>query len=141
MYSMKKLAFIIVFLISCAYSQLLSIYAGKNNHTFIGYLNAKKSNEYSIWNRYGDYGSKYSDYSIWNRYGDYGSVYGDYSPFAKYSEAPIIKDETGHFYGYFTINENHSQRSTHPLVILILNNYEEIREDVGGWYEKIFEND
>ena len=56
---------------------------------------------------YGTHGSRYSSDSIWNRYGTYGNKYSSSSPWNRYSsieDVPILVDDNGNFYGYFTIN-------------------------------------
>ena len=108
---------------------------------FLGALNANKYESYSIWNAYGDYGSKYSRHSIWNKYGDYGSAYSDYSPFNKYaSHPPVVVDQNGNFYGYFTINIFKHKRANFDIVNIIYEYHESIRDDVSSWYNKIFYN-
>ena len=73
----------------CIFSQTLYIYGGEDHDVFLGKLNA----------------SKYDSKSIWNEYGTYGSAYSSYSPFNSYaSYPPVIVDEEGNFYGYFTVN-------------------------------------
>ena len=52
-------------------------------------------------------GSKYGGDSIFNRYGSYGSKYSSSSPWNKYTASnsvPVLIDDRGAFYGYFTIN-------------------------------------
>jgi hypothetical protein len=72
--------------------------------TFLGtFENGYSSN--SIYNEYGDYGSKYSSVSIFNTYGNYGSDYSDQSPFNRYaSNPPGLYDRRGNFYGILSIN-------------------------------------
>lgn len=73
------------------------------------YLGKLVTNEYdtdSIWNPYGEYGSKYESNSIWNPYGEYGSKYSTKSPFNAYtSTPPVIIDNEGYFLGYLTDNK------------------------------------
>ena len=77
--------------------------------------------------------------NIWNEYGKYGSEHSNYSPFNEYaSNPPVIVDKQGNFYGYFTVNKFKSKRANFDLVNIIYEYYEEIREDVGEWYDKIF---
>ncbi|WP_245688745.1 hypothetical protein [Riemerella columbipharyngis] len=78
----------------------------------------------SLWNEYGNYGSNYSSTSPWNNYASY---------------PPIVVDKEGNFYGYFTINGYKGNRANFRLALILYGNYERIRQDVSGWYEKIFE--
>ena len=120
-------------------SQTLYIYGGEDHDVFLGKLNASKYDSKSIWNEYGTYGSEYNANSIWNEYGTYGSAYSSYSPFNSYaSYPPVIVDEEGNFYGYFTVNKYKSKRANFDLVNIICEYYESIREDVDEWYDKIF---
>ena len=123
---MKRILFFIVcciFSMHCIFSQTLYIYGGEDHDVFLGKLNA----------------SKYDSKSIWNEYGTYGSAYSSYSPFNSYaSYPPVIVDEEGNFYGYFTVNKYKSKRANFDLVNIICEYYESIREDVDEWYDKIF---
>lgn len=139
---MKRILFFIVcciFSMHCIFSQTLYIYGGEDHDVFLGKLNASKYDSKSIWNEYGTYGSEYNTNSIWNEYGTYGSAYSSYSPFNSYaSYPPVIVDEEGNFYGYFTVNKYKSKRANFDLVNVICEYYESIREDVDEWYDKIF---
>lgn len=133
---MKRILF---FIVCCIFSQTLYIYGGEDHDVFLGKLNASKYDSKSIWNEYGTYGSEYNTNSIWNEYGTYGSAYSSYSPFNSYaSYPPVIVDEEGNFYGYFTVNKYKSKRANFDLVNIICEYYESIREDVDEWYDKIF---
>lgn len=107
----------------CIFSQTLYIYGGEDHDVFLGKLNASKYDSKSIWNEYGTYGSEYSSYSPFNSYASY---------------PPVIVDEEGNFYGYFTVNKYKSKRANFDLVNIICEYYESIREDVDEWYDKIF---
>ena len=139
---MKRILFFIVcciFSMHCIFSQTLYIYGGEDHDVFLVKLNASKYDSKSIWNEYGTYGSEYNTNSIWNEYGTYGSEYSSYSPFNSYaSYPPVIVDEEGNFYGYFTVNKYKSKRANFDLVNIICEYYESIREDVDEWYDKIF---
>lgn len=122
------------------FAQTLHLYGGKNHDVYLGCLNCNAYDSNSIWNSYGDYGSKYNSKSIWNKYGDYGGAYSDYSPFCRYANnPPVVVDKQGNFYGYLTINLYNSKQADFGLAKTIYEYYEEIREDVREWYDKIFE--
>lgn len=123
---MKRILFFIVcciFSMHCIFSQTLYIYGGEDHDVFLGKLNASKYDSKSIWNEYDTYGSEYSSYSPFNSYASY---------------PPVIVDEEGNFYGYFTVNKYKSKRANFDLVNIICEYYESIREDVDEWYDKIF---
>jgi hypothetical protein len=104
-------------------STTLYIYGGTNEKDYLGKLNASRYDSESIWNPYGTYGNKYNSYSPFNEHG---------------SNPPVLRDKNGKFYGYFTANKYKSKRANYDLIDVICENYEEIREDVGDWYDKIF---
>ena len=53
--------------------------------------------------------------------------------------ASRIYDSDGGFYGYLTVNEYMHDRADFDLAELVCEFHELIREDVDGWYDKIFE--
>lgn len=136
-----------LFLILCPLmlnAQVLLIYGydsyEDNYGVYLGKLNASCYDSESIWNIYGDYGNIYSSESIWNQYGDYGNEYSSVSPFNSYaSNPPILLDNRGNYYGYFTSNKYKVNRCNLKLIDIICEYYEDIREDVSEWYDRIFE--
>ena len=135
--------FIVLALLCCSliHSQAYNLYGGKDHDIYLGCLNCNKTDESSVWNQYGSYGSKYSNTCIWNKYSLYGGEYSDNSPFNQYANyPPVIVDKDGNFYGYFTLNKYHDKRATSNLALTIYKFYDLIPEDVGGWYDKLFNN-
>ncbi|UXN34346.1 hypothetical protein N8E86_09840 [Avibacterium paragallinarum] len=113
------------------------LFDGIKHEKFLGCLNCNKYDNSSIWNKYGEFGSKYSNDSIWNKYGTYGSKYNSESPWNKYStNAPIIVDKNGNFYGKFTANKYDNQTKIKEL-IWILENYEYILDNIDDVMEKM----
>jgi len=103
----------------------LMLFGGENNNVYLGCLNCSEYSVESLFNDYGSYGSEYSSTSIWNQYGTYGSRYSQYSPWNTYAlNPPVVVDENGNFYGYFTVNKYHAQRTTIPSLLKILNSNE-----------------
>lgn len=120
-------------------SQVLHLYGGQNHDEYLGCLNCSSYDQSSIWNEYGTYGSIYSSKSVWNAYGTYGNKYNSYSPWNAYSTTPpVVVNKQGNFYGYFTVNEYKSKRAEFELALLIYEYHDLIRENVGKWYNKIF---
>ena len=118
--------------------ETLYIYGGKNHTVFLGLLNGSKYDSDSIWDKYGEYGSKYNSNSIWNKYGEYGGKYGSYSPFNDFaSYPPILLDDQNNFYGYFTSGYK-TNKANFALVDIICKYHEQIAENPGNWYDKIF---
>jgi hypothetical protein len=138
---MKKILLILTMLFFTYHinAQALMICGGKNHDVFIGCMNCGKFDSKSIWNAYGDYGSKFNSNCIWNKFGDYGGKFSDYSPFNKFANyPPVVVDKEGNFYGYLTINEYQSNRNSSQIAIAIYNFWEFIQEDPGEAYDKIF---
>ena len=107
------------------------MYGGKNHNEFIGCVNCGKYDDSSVCNKYGDFGSKYSDTSIWNKYGDYGSKYSDKSPWNKHaSSPPVIVDQDGGFYGYFSANQRQKKRTNIKSLAYMVNNVGIVIEDL-----------
>lgn len=137
---MKKIIIIVVFTFSTKFvGQTLHLYGGSDNNVYLGCLNCSEHDSNSIWNEYGNYGSKYNSNSIWNEYGSYGSER-QYSPFNEYAlNAPIVVDEEGNFYGYFTVNEYKKPKADFSLAMMIYKFHDLMCSDVNKWYKKIFE--
>jgi hypothetical protein len=139
---MRKSTLILLSVLTISFGlrgQSLLLFGGENHKVFLGCLNCDKHSSSSIWNEYGDYGSKYNMNSIWNQYGEYGGQYSVYSPFNSYSnDPPIIVDKDGNSYGYFTTNKYFNNRTTLTLPLFILDYWDSIMKDVSGYYDKIF---
>ncbi len=114
----------------------LSLFSGK---TYLGCLNCNLYDSNSIWDSYGDYGSAYSDKSIWSTYGTYGSKYSDKSPWNRYSsDAPVVVDRNGNFYGKFTCNRYESDRLRGDLLDYLCDNLEYARDNRREVYYRFF---
>ncbi|WP_330747104.1 hypothetical protein [Chryseobacterium sp. CP-77] len=137
-----KKVFIVVSLLLCCvfYAQTLHLYGGADQKEYLGCLNCDNFDKNSIWNKFGDYGNVFSSKSIWNTYGNYGSTYGPYSPWNAYaSYPPAIVDQDGNFFGFLTLNPYQSDRSELELAVILCKHHEEIKSDIGAWYEKLFQ--
>ncbi|HKB89655.1 MAG TPA: hypothetical protein VKC60_03945 [Opitutaceae bacterium] len=109
-----------------ATSSALLLFGGQGHHVFLGCVNCNAYDSNSVHNEYGTYGSKYSGLSIWNPYGVYGSRYSDDSPWNEYaSNPPVVVDNAGNFYGYFTVNVLNPKRTRiRSLLVLLAANLE-----------------
>jgi len=109
----------------------LLLFGREDHKTFLGCLNCSRFASESICNRFGDHGSRFSDKSIWNRFGDYGSRFSSYSPWSRFaSDPPVLVDADGKFYGYFTANRSHTQRTTIKALVPFLDEVDWINEDL-----------
>lgn len=135
---MKKLLMIIFIgiLTNIFAAETIHLYGGSNQDKYLGCVNCAKYDADSICNKYGTYGSKYNDESIWNKYGTYGSKYNSESPWNKYStDAPVLVDKSGGFYGYFTLNQYIGKRTNAKLLVYFFDKFEEFDdlEDAREW--------
>lgn len=105
-------------------AEALLLFDGKTGTQFAGCLNCGRYDEVAVCNRYGDFGSRYSDTSIWNRYGKFGSRYEDNSPWNRYGEGLRIVDQSGNYYGRFSLSRH--DQSGLPLVQAILEAHEAV---------------
>lgn len=122
------------------FAQTLHLYGGDNHDVYLGCLNCSDIDSKSIWNDIGTYGSDISSNSIWNDIGTYGSDISSYSPWNDIgSNPPVVVDKNGNFYGYLTTNDIKSNRAEFELALILYEYYEQIIDDVDGWYERIFE--
>lgn len=71
---------------------------------YLGKLTTNQFDKESIYNEFGDYGSKFSQTSIWNNLGKYGSDISNESAFNDIASKPPIVVEDGKFIGYLTTN-------------------------------------
>ena len=99
----------------------LMLFGGHNNKVYLGCLSNSEYATDSIFNEYGLHGSTYAVNGIWNTISIYGSDYSQYSPWNSYaSDPPVIVDQEGNFYGYFTVNEFFPNRTRVDWIIQIL---------------------
>ena len=73
---------------------------------------------------------KYEDGAVCNKYGDHGSKYSALSPWNKYaSNPPVIVDQDGGFYGYFTAAKYHPKRTTIEALVYFTDNFGLVVDD------------
>jgi hypothetical protein len=139
---MKRVMFILIlslFFSFQSYSQTLQIFGGQKQNIYLGCLNCSNIEKESIWNEKGNYGNNNFSKSIWNSTGIYGSPQSNYSPWnrnAKYP--PALKDTNGEFYGLLSTNEVNGYRAEFELAKKLYESHTMIKNDVNGWYYKIF---
>jgi hypothetical protein len=118
-------AFLLVSITAAQRPKALLLFGGQDHKTFLGCLNCAVHSAESICNEYGKYGSQYESSSIWNQYGTYGSQYNKDSPWSAYTtSAPIIVDQDGGSYGYFSANAYHTDRTRIGWLLAVLDYYE-----------------
>lgn len=81
---------------------------------FLGTLSLNTYDSNSIFNQYGNHGSKYSSTSIYNTYGTYGSRYSTYSAYNPYTSTPPVLVYQGKIRGYVTTNKYLSSQFVSP---------------------------
>jgi hypothetical protein len=91
---------------STASTVKMMIFGGPEHRTYLGCLNCSQYEADSVFNQYGEHGSRYSNASIWNHYGDFGSAYSTNSACSPYAtDPPVIIDPNGNAYGRVTVNQ------------------------------------
>jgi hypothetical protein len=110
-------------------TKALLLFGGRDHKTFLGCVNCAKTSPLSLCNEYGKFGSSYQVDSIWNEYGRFGSEFQVSSPWNEFTtEAPIVVDENGVSYGYFTLNEFHRDRTREAWLLRVLTYYKETKD-------------
>ena len=89
------------------------LFGGVDHRTYLGCLDCSQYTGDSVFNAYGQHGSRYSAESIWNHYGEYGSAYSSYGACNTYAnDPPVIVDNSGKYYGRLTLNTYHGELGT-----------------------------
>ena len=102
----------------------LYLYSGEATPVYLGCLTCSQFNVESVCNKFGTYGSEFQSRSIWNQFGTYGSRFNTYSAWNQFSSnGPAIIGSDNLFYGYFTVNNFRSSRTTIQSYVNILNFY------------------
>lgn len=92
-------------------SSALLLFGGQGHDTFLGCLSCSSYDSDSVFNQYGQHGSRYSAESIHNPYSEFGSRYSPYSACNPYaSDPPVIVARNGTFVGRLTVNRYNAQR-------------------------------
>jgi len=108
----------------------LYLYGGHDHLRYLGCLNCDITDEDSIWNKEGEYGSTTGYFSIWNKEGQYGAKHRNYSPWKKISGAPpYILNKKRKFYGVFTADRFSKNRCRIEWIIWILEHEDYVREN------------
>jgi hypothetical protein len=79
------------------------VVADDRRHSFLGVIDDEFAID-SIFNEFGQHGSKYALMSIWNEYGEYGSQYAIESAMNPYSTSPPLILKQGKVIGRLTVN-------------------------------------
>ncbi len=79
-------------------------YIEADDNIFLGKLTPNKFYTESIFNTFGQYGSKFSQVSIFNKFSNYGNQFSQLSPFNKFSTTPPKVYLDGDFFAYLTVN-------------------------------------
>lgn len=88
----------------------LMLFGGINHKVYLGCLNCSQYAADSVFNEYGQHGSRYSSESIWNHYSEYGSAYSTYGSCNAYAtDPPVIVDASGKYYGRLSLNRYHAE--------------------------------
>jgi hypothetical protein len=126
-------------LASAAYAQKVYILGGENRDLFLGCITCTQFHDESIWNKNGIYGTQNNDLSIWSEFSDYGNEFSNYSPWNEFaSRPPVLYDEEGNFYGYFTRNTYYRDRTEEKFFIYVLDNYRWIMKNFDEYVDTLY---
>lgn len=124
---------------SFAYSQKVMIYGGEKHDVYLGCLTCTQFHDESVWNENGVYGTKNNNLSIWSEFSDYGNEFSYLSPWNEYAtHPPILIDENGGNYGYFTRNPDIKDRTEVEFFVYVLNNYRWINEHFAEYVKSLY---
>jgi hypothetical protein len=115
--------FVVLVLVSNASGdcEKFMLFGGDNHDVYLGCINCSEYARDNLYNSSTRYGRRTSRQSIWNVVGSYGSTVSRYSPWnVLASEPPVIVDDCGNFYGRFTVNTSHPQRTTVPWIVALI---------------------
>lgn len=133
------LLLILVFTSSFALGQKVMIYGGEKHDVYLGCLTCTQFNDESIWNEDGVYGTKFNNISIWSEFSEYGNEFSYLSPWNEVATAPpIIVDDEGGYYGYFTRNTEHKDRTEVEFFVYVLNNFRWIQEHFAEFVKGLY---
>ena len=107
---MRQIFILLIILVtfSPAFSKTM-LFGGAGKKEYLGCLDCNEFASDSICNGLGKYGNEFSSSGIFNEFAGYGNEFSSRSPWNEFStsnEVPVLVDENGKFYGYFTINEH-----------------------------------
>jgi hypothetical protein len=120
---------ILLFTSAVAFAQKVMIYGGENHDVYLGCITCTQFNGESVWNENGVYGTKNNNLSIWSEFSEYGNEFSYLSPWNEYAtHPPILVDENGGYYGYFTRNPYFKDRTEVEFFVYVLNNFRWIQE-------------
>jgi hypothetical protein len=115
----------------------LMLFGGPDHDMFLGCLNCNQHVSTSVWNAYGAQGSPYGSSSIFNEYGPYGSPYSSTSPWnPNASNPPVIVDNDGQSYGYFTANTANPKRKQIVWIVWLLDHSDYVFKNLDTVREK-----
>ena len=119
-----RLTAVLLLLATAAFAQSpkLMLFGGSDHDVYLGCLNCNSFASDSVCNEFGQHGSEFASDSIWNEFGRFGSEFSSDSPWNAFgTNAPIIVDADGNFYGYFSRNEFHLKRTRIKALVAPLN--------------------
>lgn len=133
--------FLILFFLSLSISavaQQVYIFGGENRNIYLGCITCSQFHDESIWNKSGMFGTKNNNISIWSEFSDYGNEYSNYSPWNEFaSRPPVLYDDDGNFYGYFTRNAYYKDRTEVEFFLFVLENYRWITNHFDEFVNKL----
>lgn len=97
------------FLVSEVAQAKVMIFGGRDHDQYLGCLICNEFSSDSICNGFGRYGNEFGSKGMFNEFSGFGNEFLTNSPWNIFSTSqavPILVDENGNFFGYFTINSS-----------------------------------
>lgn len=97
------------FILADVVNAKMMIYGGRNHDQYLGCITCSEFSSDSICNGFGRYGNEFGTQGMFNEFSGFGNEFSAKSPWNEFStsqEVPILVDESGKFFGYFTINSS-----------------------------------
>ena len=94
---------------SAATPQKLMLFGGPDHKQYLGCVVCNEFSSDSICNGFGHYGNEFSTEGMFQEFAGFGNDFSPDSPWNEFSTStsvPVLVDENGAFFGYFTINES-----------------------------------
>ena len=111
----------------------LMLFGGRDHKQYLGCIVCNEFSSDSICNGFGKYGNEFSTEGMFQEFSGFGN---DFSPDSPWNESsastgvPVLVDENGAFYGYFTINDSRSDavKFSHQLHLLYEQNDKDLEK-------------
>jgi hypothetical protein len=99
------------------------LFGGPGHKEYLGCLDCSEFSPDSICNGFGKFGNEFSSSGVFNEFAGFGNEFSSKSPWNEFSnsdEVPVLVDDQGKFFGYFTINKHRHNAVSFASVLYAL---------------------